>query len=575
METQNETSSAPAEATATVTFASFNLPQYLAKAIAAQKFEIPTPIQAQAIPLALEGKDLIGQAQTGSGKTAAFLIPMITRLLADKTSRGLVLVPTRELANQVEQVFRDLGRSSGLRSVVLIGGASMVPQLKMLRMDPHLIVATPGRLIDHLQRRSVRLGNVKTIVFDEADRMLDMGFMPQIQQILPALPAERQSMLFSATMPPEIKRLAERFLKSPTHISLAPASMAPIEIKQSVRRIAGQDKKMPALLEELATRVGSMIVFTRTKHRADRVARSLEDAGHEAERIHGDRSQAQRERALRTFKEGRIMILVATDIAARGIDVEHVAHVVNFDLPIQPEDYIHRIGRTGRAGRTGEALSFLCPGEDGMWRAIERVMAKRAAENGGEVPAVDGAPAPRAPGYGPRGGGGGRPSGRGGFGGGRPQRGGPAGGQRRFGAEPRSFGGEPRSFSGDRPQRTERRYEGGAPAGGQSFERSERRFGDDRPSFERRDGASERFGGEQSPRDRYRASFGDRPARRDSGAGYRPAGDRPAGARAPFGGGYESRFGGGGGFTGARDADHRQPRFEGGQPARRFRTDRP
>lgn len=364
------------------TFNQFNLIPALEKAIDAMGFKTPTPIQAKAIPEAMSGRDLIACAQTGTGKTAAFGIPMITRLLNEKGTTALILVPTRELATQVTEVFRGLTlHASHLRVVSLIGGISMQPQLRALSKDWSVIIATPGRLVDHLERGSVKLDRLTMLTLDEADRMLDMGFAPQLKRIFGYLPAKRQSMLFSATLPPNILDLARKILKNPVEVQAGQVSKPAERIDQSTLEVDGK-KKNDTLLDEINQREGSMLVFVRTQRRTDRVARYLEEYGVAVGRIHGGRSQGQRNRALQDFKTGNTRILVATDIAARGIDIDHVAHVINYDLPQVPEDYVHRIGRTARAGRSGKALSLIAPEEKPLWKEIEKLIRKNQKPNG-------------------------------------------------------------------------------------------------------------------------------------------------------------------------------------------------
>ena len=364
------------------TFNQFNLTPALGKALDAMGFKTPTPIQAKAIPEAMSGRDLIACAQTGTGKTAAFGIPMITRLLNEKGTTALILVPTRELATQVTEVFRGLTlHASHLRVVSLIGGISMQPQLRALSKDWSVIIATPGRLVDHLERGSVKLDRLTMLTLDEADRMLDMGFAPQLKRIFGYLPAKRQSMLFSATLPPNILDLARKILKNPVEVQAGPVSKPVERIDQSTLEVDGK-KKNDTLLDEINQREGSMLVFVRTQRRTDRLARYLEEYGVAVGRIHGGRSQGQRNRALQDFKTGNTRILVATDIAARGIDIDHVAHVINYDLPQVPEDYVHRIGRTARAGRSGKALSLIAPEEKPLWKEIEKLIRKTQKPTG-------------------------------------------------------------------------------------------------------------------------------------------------------------------------------------------------
>jgi superfamily II DNA/RNA helicase len=352
------------------------MPAPLTRALSSMGFEKPTPIQAGAIPVALKGTDVLGCAQTGTGKTAAFSIPMISRLLDRPESGGLVLVPTRELAAQVQQVVLDLTRyTPELRPVLLIGGVSMDKQIRSLSRNPRLIIATPGRLVDHLQRRTANIKRIDTLVLDEADRMLDIGFAPQLKQILAHLPEKRHTMLFSATVPPSIEKLAQGYLKNPTRVTIGAPSTAKADITQEVMAVE-HTKKNDTVLELLNQKEGSVLVFARTQSRADRLARWLGGYGIAVDRIHGGRTQGQRNRALDGFRSGAHRVLVATDIAARGIDIDHVAHVINYDLPQVAEDYIHRIGRTGRNGRKGQALSLVSREEKSLWKDIEKLLGK-------------------------------------------------------------------------------------------------------------------------------------------------------------------------------------------------------
>ncbi len=355
------------------------LPPQLEAAVASMGYVTPTPIQAQAIPIALTNRDLIGCAQTGTGKTAAFCIPMIARLLQTPRKNALILVPTRELAVQIEEVLTNLTKNCReMEAALVIGGVAMNPQVKALWRKPRIVVATPGRLLDHLRRGNVSLSATEVLVLDEADRMLDMGFAPQLNDILRYLPKSRQTMLFSATLPPDILKLAAKYLKDPVRVTVGPVS-EPIElIKQSVVKTTGATKNN-TLVDELNARKGSVLIFARTKKRTDRVAKFLSDCGYKAGRIHGDRSQKQRGDAIDGFRDGKFRILVATDIAARGIDIAHIAHVINYDLPMVPEDYIHRIGRTARAGAEGQALSLLTPEDSMQWRDISKLLAKKEA----------------------------------------------------------------------------------------------------------------------------------------------------------------------------------------------------
>ncbi|MCM2280141.1 MAG: DEAD/DEAH box helicase [Oligoflexia bacterium] len=359
------------------TFHDLSLSHSLERSLAAMEFKIPTPIQAQGIPVALARKDLIACAQTGTGKTAAFCIPIIERLLKEPARTALILAPTRELAAQILEVLTKLtAHNRELRGALLIGGASMQPQLRALRQKPRVVIATPGRLIDHLRQRSVSLAQVELLVLDEADRMLDMGFAPQLDQILRHLPRERQTLLYSATLPDDILRLAAKFLRDPVRVTVGPVSKPVQKIAQSVIETTAP-KKNEALLDQINVRQGSMLIFARTKSRTDRLAKYLTSYGLPVGRIHGGRSQGQRNSALAGFRDGTFRILVATDIAARGIDISHIAHVINYDLPQVPEDYVHRIGRTARAGATGEAVSLLTPEDRAQWRAITKLVARK------------------------------------------------------------------------------------------------------------------------------------------------------------------------------------------------------
>lgn len=337
-----------------------------------QKFSVPTPIQYQAIPPALEGKDVLGIAQTGTGKTLAFGIPVLQRLAQGK-GQALILLPTRELALQVEESLQRIGRSLGLKTAVLIGGASMGMQLQHLRKGSHIIVATPGRLIDHLEQKTVDLSRVSVLVLDEADRMLDMGFAPQLKRILERVPKQRQTMLFSATMPDTIVNLARSYMQLPIRVEVAPAGTAAERVTQELFFVGKQDK-LPLLQTILQKFTGSVLVFSRTKFGAKKIARSIRTMGYSADELHSNRSLSQRRAALDGFKVGKYRVLVATDIAARGIDVTGIELVLNFDLPENPEDYVHRIGRTGRAGLAGHAISFATPDQKFDVRSIERLI---------------------------------------------------------------------------------------------------------------------------------------------------------------------------------------------------------
>lgn len=342
--------------------------------VASQHFTTPTPIQKQAIPIGIEGKDVVGIAQTGTGKTLAFGLPMIQRL-GQMKGKGLVILPTRELALQVDEVFQKIGQRLGVRTAVLIGGTSLGPQMRMLSKNPHIIIATPGRLIDHLNQKNLVLHDVQILVLDEADRMLDMGFMPQIQKIFAVLPKERQTMLFSATMPPEITKIAAAHMKIPVRVEVAPAGTAAENVTQELF-IVSKNQKIQLLMKLLETYRGPTLVFTRTKYEARKVMRQIKTIGINAAEIHSNRSLSQRREALEGFKRGTYRVLVATDIASRGIDVSGIELVVNYDLPSTSDDYVHRIGRTARAGAEGHAISFAMPDQRQDVRAIERLIRK-------------------------------------------------------------------------------------------------------------------------------------------------------------------------------------------------------
>jgi len=353
-------------------FSGLGIAPGLLNAIARLKFTEPTPIQRRSIPVGLEGKDLIAIAQTGTGKTLAFGIPIIQRMAQIK-GRALVIVPTRELAVQVDEALQGVGRSLGLRTAVLIGGAPEGPQRRTLEKDPRVIIATPGRLVDFLENRIVNLSNIRILVLDEADRMLDMGFAPQINKILRVLPSERQTMLFSATIPSEIVGLARKHMKLPISIEIAPSGTTVENVTQEVFFIEKEAKSQ--LLEVVLKEChGSVLVFTRTKHGAHKLARHVRNMGHAAAEIHSNRSLGQRRDALEGFKTGKYRVLIATDIAARGIDVSGIELVVNYDLPSNTEDYVHRIGRTARAGLAGRAISFATFDQRNDIRDIERLV---------------------------------------------------------------------------------------------------------------------------------------------------------------------------------------------------------
>jgi ATP-dependent RNA helicase RhlE len=364
-------------------FADLGLALPILNALNTQGYTEPTPIQAQAIPHVLQGRDLQGIAQTGTGKTAAFALPILHRLLADKKPaprrgcRVLVLSPTRELASQIAESFRDYGRQTGLRTTLMYGGVPKGRQAKAVANGIDILVATPGRLLDHMQDGAVALNHVEVLVLDEADHMLDLGFVIPIRKIVQSIPPARQTLFFSATMPKEIATLAGQMLKNPVHVAVSPVATTVDRVEQKVIFVEASRKRQ--LLADIlrSSKMSRTLVFTRTKHGADRVTQHLEAAGQPAAAIHGNKSQPQRERALQMFKQGRISVLVATDIAARGIDVDGVTHVVNFDLPNVPEAYVHRIGRTARAGHAGVAISFCDSSERAHLRGIEKLIRAR------------------------------------------------------------------------------------------------------------------------------------------------------------------------------------------------------
>ena len=337
-------------------------------------FKTPTPIQSKSIPISLMGKDILGTAQTGTGKTLAFTIPMINKLILDKNAMALIICPTRELASQVMQTVLKLNvREIGIGNALLIGGEGMQKQLKKLKKRARIIVGTPGRINDHLKRQSLNLSKVSYLVLDETDRMLDMGFTPQIELILKFIPKQHQTLLFSATLPNNILRISEKYLNNPERIAVGSLSTPIEKIKQETFQIT-QDKKYHELINQLVERNGSILVFVKTKHGADKIVKRLKYDGHSADAIHGNLRQSKRERVINNFRNGKSRILIATDVAARGLDIPLIQHVINYDLPQVPEDYIHRIGRTGRAGKDGSALTFLTPSDRSMWNSISRLI---------------------------------------------------------------------------------------------------------------------------------------------------------------------------------------------------------
>jgi ATP-dependent RNA helicase RhlE len=367
-----------------LTFDQLNLIEPLLKALRTEGYTTPTPIQAQAIPVVLQQKDLLGCAQTGTGKTAAFAIPILQLLHQQQPAqngrryiKALILTPTRELAVQIEESFRAYGQHTGIRQMVVFGGVSQVNQVNALRNGPDILIATPGRLLDLMNQGYINLQQLQLFVLDEADRMLDMGFIHDVKRIITKLPANRQTLFFSATMPPEIAKLSHTILKNPVKVEVTPVSSTAEKIDQAVFFVNKQDKH--SLLIHLLNNpsIERALVFGRTKHGCDKIAKALSRANIKADAIHGNKSQGARQNALNNFKTGRIRILVATDIAARGIDVDNLTHVINYELPNVPETYVHRIGRTGRAGASGIALSF-CDGEERAYlKDIQKVIAQQ------------------------------------------------------------------------------------------------------------------------------------------------------------------------------------------------------
>jgi ATP-dependent RNA helicase RhlE len=360
-----------------VNFTQFNLDSRLMAGVDRLGYVEATPIQVAAIPAALAGQDLIGTAQTGTGKTAAFVLPILNKLLRGprNRARALIVTPTRELAEQINDSIRNLATGTRLRSATVYGGVGAAPQLKALRDGVEILVACPGRLLDHIAQGNARLDSIEVLVLDEADRMLDMGFLPDVRRILKHVPVHRQTMLFSATFPPEIEQLAAQTLKNPKRIAIGLSR--PAHTVAHALYPVPQHLKTALLLRLLKqTDTESVLVFTRTRHRAHRLARQIGAAGYKATSLHSDRTQGQRQAALNGFKDGTYQIMVATDIAARGLDVEHISHVINYDMPDTADAYIHRIGRTGRAERTGDAFTLVTPDDQDMIRALEKIMNK-------------------------------------------------------------------------------------------------------------------------------------------------------------------------------------------------------
>jgi ATP-dependent RNA helicase DeaD len=360
-------------------FQELGLPPGLMRSLEQMGFNIPTPVQAQAIPPAMLGKDILGSAQTGTGKTGAFGIPLVNKLMTNQRGAALILLPTRELAVQViEQLEKMIGKHSIIKTALLIGGESMPRQIDQLRQRPRVIVGTPGRIIDHLERGTLMLHDANFLVLDETDRMLDMGFGIQLEKIFKFLPAVRQTLMFSATLPDNIIKISEKYLKEPVRVSVGSMVTPAAKIKQETVHTSEADK-YNRLIAELNAREGSILVFIKTKWGAEKMAIRLRKEKHNAEAIHGDLRQNKRDKVIQNFREMKSRILIATDIAARGLDIPHIEHVINYDLPQCPEDYIHRVGRTARAGAEGSALNLLTPQDGEKWFAIQKLINPKEA----------------------------------------------------------------------------------------------------------------------------------------------------------------------------------------------------
>jgi ATP-dependent RNA helicase DeaD len=370
----------------TQTFSDFGLPRQLMNALERAQFQTPTPIQAQAIPLALQGHDVLGSAQTGTGKTGAFGIPVIAKLMEHPEASALILTPTRELAAQVMAALQQWIAVPNIKTALLIGGEAMPKQYRQLRMNPRLIVGTPGRVNDHLLRKSVNLSNTRFLVLDETDRMLDMGFGVQLDAILQHVPQDRQTMMFSATMPANIMKLSAKYLREPQRVSVGNANAVAPKIKQELVQVS-EAEKYGELINQLQSTSGTVIVFVKTKYGADKLATKLCREEHKADAIHGDLKQNRRDRVIQDYRAKKFRILVATDVAARGLDIPHIETVINYDMPQAPEDYIHRIGRTARAGATGYAVNLVTPADGSKWKAIHRLMNPDAKPERSERPA--------------------------------------------------------------------------------------------------------------------------------------------------------------------------------------------
>jgi ATP-dependent RNA helicase DeaD len=379
-----ETAATNAINTSSMTFKDFGLNKLLIESLESMNFTTPTKIQEATISLSMQGKDILASAETGSGKTAAFVLPMINALLNSPRGGAMVLLPTRELAVQViDVVHKLLGNKSGIRTALIIGGEPMPKQLNQLRNRPRIIVGTPGRINDHLKRGTMMLGSTDFLVLDETDRMLDMGFGIQLDEIAKYLPEKRQTLMFSATIPQGIVKVSQKYLNNPERVTVG-SNNAPVKNIKQDSVFTSQADKYTELKKQLEARTGSVIIFVKTKFGADKLAQRLDKEGQTAEAIHGDLKQRQRDRVISGFRKSKYRVLVATDIAARGLDIPHIEHVINYDLPQCPEDYIHRIGRTARAGKEGSALCLISPDDRGKWRAIQKLIDPSAVSNDSE-----------------------------------------------------------------------------------------------------------------------------------------------------------------------------------------------
>ncbi len=562
----NDGHAAPKKTNSTVetsgSFADYDLPPAVLAALTNAGFTSPTPIQKDTLELALAGRDILGSAQTGTGKTGAFTVPLLTKLINDAYATALILLPTRELAAQVAQVVRDLNPDPrGIKTALLIGGDSMSKQLQQLRQRPRVIIGTPGRVNDHLTRGTLSLETAQILVLDETDRMLDMGFGVQLNTIIPHMPDSRQTLMFSATMPAAIAKLSAKYLKNPARISMGATHNVAAKIKQETIETTEGDK-YNLLSEQLEKRSGSVIIFVKTRAGADRLALKLSKADHTAAAIHGDLQQRQRTRVINAFREKEYRILVATDVAARGLDIPHIEHVINYDLPQVPEDYIHRIGRTARAGAEGAAVSLVTPTDRNNWRAISRLLGTGESD-------TDGQGFKRGGGGQPRRGQGSRPAPR--SGGGANHRG-QRDGARNYGDRPaRAERSEVSSDRVERPARPARDYSPSADRSGK-YKADQRPVSQSRSEYKTSRTSSDSRGDTSAapkayaPRTDARPvaksegrAFSDRPAKPAGKSDWKPSGGKPAfgdKARKPAGKFGAGRPGGGkpsGPFKGPRN----------------------